>query len=332
MSILGKILAALCLLAAGLFVYLAAADAGKRQQWAYAVYRYDLLEHGLPLEKEERDPAEGDRLVDKQGDKTLQQLAQAAGGQSVPRTQQEAVEAVRARLRGDIDKLDGDEAKRKKLVDVLRPLARTLGEREAILLLSRDELEAKLKVAFDDALQPAFDEASGTPKRDPELKRRAIAHLLFNLDNQDAWHQWLLVVIGLQAYIDEANRQADAMADMAERVRLAMLQDQAAFETSHQKVIKDLQVLAEELQGKKTFLLDQQKLKKKNEDLANARKGERDKLKENLENSRKATEAALAEQARYEKALFEARRRLRDAAAANQKLEEEIRGREKVGR
>ena len=61
-------------------------------------------------------------------------------------------------------------------------------------------------------------------------------------------------------------------------------------------------------------------------------KADLDKLTEDLEAARKATQVALAEQARFEKALFDAQRRQRDAAEANEKYEREIRALEKVGR
>ena len=61
MSLLGKVLALLNVLAAVGFFYLATADRAKRQSWAYAVYRHQLaidglvdldplITHGLPLD------------------------------------------------------------------------------------------------------------------------------------------------------------------------------------------------------------------------------------------------------------------------------------------
>ncbi len=55
MSLLGKILALVNILAAVGFIYLAASDYGKRQQWSYAVYRHDLAINGLPLDEKEVD-------------------------------------------------------------------------------------------------------------------------------------------------------------------------------------------------------------------------------------------------------------------------------------
>src|SRR5207248_6269695 len=68
MSALGKVLAILNVIAAFVFLLIAALDWGQRQSWVYAAYRADLALDGLPLDDKELDlkgQKRNDRLTDK---------------------------------------------------------------------------------------------------------------------------------------------------------------------------------------------------------------------------------------------------------------------------
>src|SRR5262245_47048625 len=144
MSMLGKILAVVNILAAIGFIYLAASDYGKRQQWSYAVYRHDLAIDGLPLDEKETD-LDGVARVKNLNQATQADMFQPAGGQPVT-TQLAEVLRVQNALHARIDdgqamtvanpltnqplQLDTPEQKRAWF---LLPLARTLTDRDVRL-------------------------------------------------------------------------------------------------------------------------------------------------------------------------------------------------------
>lgn len=332
MSLLGKILAIFNVLAAAGFIYVATMDRGKRMEWSYAVYRHDLAIDGLPLDDQQRDVALGVRHVDKLGEKTLQDLSKVAGGPELKPTQHDEVKAEWDRMKTQWEGQDAsDEARKQKLLPLAKSLATTWVERAALAQKSKEDLAAFVNGKFEDAVRPvgSFVAEGGKPQESAEKKRQAIAHLLFNLRQDDDWHSRVLVIIGLKAYAQECNREADKLNLMAQGIRLAMESDLADFASKNQGMLKEIQVRTIDLEGRKAFLMDQQKLKTQNENLVNQRTKERDDLKDKLEEARKATQAALDVQAKLEKTLFDAQRRARDAADANQKLERDIRSLEK---
>src|SRR4051812_36584050 len=275
MSLLGKVLALLNVLAAVGFFYLATADRAKRQSWAYAVYRHQLAIDGLPLEAGETDPLLNVGKADQIGEGTLRELNQTAGASDLARTQQEEVQKLHDRLKQEVDRADGPAAKRNKLVEILRPLERSS--------LRRNELADKLRGPADDKavadLTQRFEEAfslealrpvygpDGKAGHDPEAKRQAIAHLLFNADTDEAWHKRVVTVVGLDACGKEANLQADAFRDMTAQVKLAMIDDGKHFEGQHAAVIKQIQAAADELQARKSALATQQRLNQQHDNL-----------------------------------------------------------------
>ena len=148
MSLLGKILAVLNVLAAMGLVYLLALDMGQRQRWAYDYFLHDLFINGLPLDDKEQ---EGDivkvtRLNPPTSDLIFQKKYPV-------QTQMEEVERVKEILRGSVDAAGG--AKEQRLARILLPLATTLTERQELLrraqapgLGKTEDLEKKLDDAF----------------------------------------------------------------------------------------------------------------------------------------------------------------------------------------
>src|SRR5437660_1241166 len=100
MSLLGKILAVVNILAAIGFIYMAASDYGKRQQWSYAVYRHDLAIDGLPLDEKEMD-VDGVPRVKNVNQATQTDMFQGMG--TPVTTQLKEVEGVQNALRARID-------------------------------------------------------------------------------------------------------------------------------------------------------------------------------------------------------------------------------------
>src|SRR5260370_37405053 len=116
MSLFGKILAFLNVLAAVAFFSLAAMDWGKRQAWAYNLYRHDLAMKGLPVTADETDK-DGVPWVEGLTQKTLQEMFQPVGGNPV-KTQLEEVAAIRERPQSPLNGTDPHETQPQKLARV----------------------------------------------------------------------------------------------------------------------------------------------------------------------------------------------------------------------
>src|SRR5437867_10693796 len=115
MSLLGKVLAILNVLAALLFVYLASIDWAKHQSQSYPVFRNELIFHGLPVDDDDMGThTPPTKLAGHLSRQTLTEIypAGAVGsgdlaGEQV-RTQEDEVTRVRASVRQKINSLDGD--------------------------------------------------------------------------------------------------------------------------------------------------------------------------------------------------------------------------------
>jgi hypothetical protein len=348
MSLLGKILAVFNVLAVVAFVFIVATDWGQRQIWSYAVYRQDLALDGLPLDAEARDP-DGSLQVGRLSDATMQDLFKPAA-RDLPspltpedKTQVGEVKRVHAKLRGRIEGTPNDDAKRKTLVRVLVPLARTGGERDAL----RQRIDKKIPTdqlmadsgPFEQAFKTALDRK--TPQgqdRDPEERRQAIAHLLFNLNDPADKERFpeaygrVLTVVGLKAFTNEADLQALALRDMAQREKLLMAEEQAGFETQYQRTLSDLNGLADNVEARRSKLAEHERLAKKQQDLVRVRQSEVVELKAKLDQARQATMTALAQLSAEQQKLFDYERQVTAITEKNQQLEREIRALEKVDR
>lgn len=150
MSLFTKILAFLNLLGIAALAYLATMTYAKRQAWAYAVFRHDLVLQGLPL-----DPADTDSLgrpyVDNLGEETLRELFPAA-----PVTSQQAeVERVHNALQGQVSAA-GDQAKQTAVyARLLLPLAVSYREREDLLSVEQYLRDADSKQQLGQQLERA---------------------------------------------------------------------------------------------------------------------------------------------------------------------------------
>jgi hypothetical protein len=199
MSLLGKILAVLNVLAALGFFFVAYMDWNKRQEWANAVVQHDLVINGLPVDKNE---------LDQEGHPKYQNLRKAMlqpllGGQIV-RTQDEEVEQVRNKLQ--VPAPGEDRAQKaaaiKKLAGVLMAFVDTQKQREDLLKRvddaqaaaakgdaqadtalqgELDKMQSEFAAAFDLPRDPPDDPKEGVKEDKKDQKRRLIAHLLFRL-------------------------------------------------------------------------------------------------------------------------------------------------------
>ena len=245
MSILGKILILFNLLAATIFVYVAAVDWAARYQWAYAVYRQELTLSGLPLDSKREDEFRNEPLADNLTDNTLQTIFTGFG--APVRTQMEEVDRLQKRVNDELGGTD-EAARRKKWSEMFAPLANNNAELDAIRRRADDkeikwsDLERDISDLFAD-LKRADTDDEGKMTSQPQTvrpvlvqtlprdKQRAVAHLLFNLHPKnddasvDADHLRLQVVVGVSAFNEEAKHKAEVLQTLAEQTALAIIGD-----------------------------------------------------------------------------------------------------------
>jgi hypothetical protein len=342
MSLLGKILALANILAAIGFIYLAASDYGKRQQWSYAVYRHDLALNGLPLDDGEKD-VDGQPLVKNLTEATKTEMFQGSG-QPVS-TQLAELQRVQGEVRG---KIDGEpmtipnvfygnpptitlETPAQKRAWFLLPLARTLTERDALMTqLYSPKEETVTAEAFDKVFTDA------TAKQDAGDKRQAIATLLFGLlsatppseGQQDVLdspgYKRFVTVVGRQAAARAVDNQADALAQLALETDDALTKGRLAFAAAHGRLVSRLRELNDAMDREKTALESQQNQTARQQELVNERQRQVKDLEARLDAARKRTRTYLAEQQKLQQALLAEERKLRDANSENRKLVGEI--------
>jgi hypothetical protein len=332
MSLPGKVLAGLNVLAALAFLYFGVTDWSRRQEWAYSVYRFELALDGLPLDESEAD-LEGTGRVGKLSDATVKQLlpSYAAAG----KTQVAQVKDIHQVFRKEID--DADEGtKRSKLTNMLLPLARTLDEREALKqTIDNQPIDALMADSgpFESAFAQALATSSGQGQESgPEKQRRAIAHLLFNLSREDSYRQRVAAVIGLRAYTDESNQQAFALRQMADRLTVVLTRERGEFETENKRIVGELQLLTRSSDEKKSQLQREKDLVEQHRALVRARTEDVRAIKDEIEAARKDAQASLSSLDQEQKLLFAAQQRVGKSIEGNQKLEREIQGLEKTKR
>lgn len=357
MALTGKILAALNLVAVLLIVCVASADWAQRRAWGYALFREELTLDGLPLDDQEWDAVEGVPRVQRIGPETLRAMFQNLG--EPVKTQPEEVVRLHGTLRASIEGAGREADQRRKLSEVLLPLARTGKQREILedklrtqdlktLLGSNGPFERVFRAISDREIvgpEPArlgeaavvdpfawafldLPEGSGN-KWDPGEHRRAIAHLLFNLPDSDEPPARAAVIVGLRAYTEEGNRQAIALSGIASgaaaRLKSAMAADRAAFVQRYDRIILDLQMLDHRVADRGVDVTRAKELFEKHRLLVEGRQSELAKLQSQLRDSQEVTRKALDELAHEQRLLFEAHREVRQGQMKNAQLERELR-------
>jgi hypothetical protein len=351
MSILGKILILFNLLAATIFVYVAAVDWAARYKWAYAVYRQELMLSGLPLDARREDHFYNEPEVQKLSDNTAQAIFTGFG--APVKTQLEEVERMQNRVTEELNLVTAEDEHRKKWAELFAPLANNIAELDAIRRRAKDksvsvaDLDREVTDLFADLHKPETDDEgkmTAQPKPDrsvlaqtlPRDRHQAVAHLLYNLHPKndeasvEADHLRLQVVIGTNAFNGEAKHQAEALLAMSEQTSLMTLGDRAGFEVDFNNALSELRDRAETIASRNLDLSAQQKLKTEHTILKEDREKDVAKAKEDLGKARKATQAALEQQVTEEEVLFKAQRFLGSAKEENEKLERQIRSLEKA--
>ena len=289
MSLLGKILAVLNVLVAGGVVFLLALDYGQRRSWAYAVHLHDLYIDGLPADDREKD-AEGTPQVSKLPAKGVEEYFRGLD-RGVP-TQRAELERVRGVLASYVA---GDNpTQEQRLAQVLRPLARTLSEREDLssrmtapkgdpkeLKELQDKLEARFAAAVDPSITPeerklrasrllfglvegldlaarAGGAASATPEAPPPAAPGAPPAGPAGAPAGDPLDsnafKRFVRVVGLRAATRELDAQAAAYENLAAQTDTAHEAERDQFVGQYARLLYEIQNLADDLQDQVRFL------------------------------------------------------------------------------
>jgi hypothetical protein len=346
MSTLGKVLAFVNVLGAIVLAALAALDYGKRQQWAYAVFRSDLVINGLPVDDDQRD-AEGRPIVRELGDpkdpgQTLKELFPS----NPVATQVEEVQRVRQLLDNKIGQA-GDEAAQTKLrARILLPLVETVGDRERLWAIMREQAPRPEDVTYAQAeLEKAFQAAQGSNKADIAGRRRAIAHLLLNVAgelsdeppadpiNADLWqsptYTRALTVVGLEAAVNEMEAQAQRLNRISRDLADLLQGERGRFIAENKELIDQLQREALHVKSLNDLLTQKKEQAEKQEELVRQREADIKAVSAELATARQNTDKTLKELQTLGQSLFDARVKLREGIANNQQLEQKLRDVEK---
>lgn len=343
MSLFGKILAILNVLAAIGFFFMAMLDYAKRQTWADLAEQRAVLMQGLPLDENEPDLEGRPRVAElRQG--LVDEAFRNAGG-NPPRTQIDEVQKVKARLQAWVN--SDEKLKVERLRDILMPLSPTSSERWALLERAADaktdDLEATFNQRFEAVLSPTVP---GKPDKHALAERKhAVASLLFRLVpvlhkesgapatedivSTPAYNR-ALKVVGLNVASRALDEYAMYLEQVTADVRRDMAEARTQFANSSRERIDLLQDWAAKLDRQKDMYLTEKGKVDLQRALVDKRKAEVDKVLKDLAAAQEATRALLKQQAEKEQILFAARKAARDAYEENQKLELRIRALERL--
>lgn len=320
MSTFGKVLAVLNVLAAIGFLALSAMDYNKRQGWAFAHYRAQLAVHGLPLDKDDDSWRLPGRSISEQlGKDARKQIFNDANG---PATQVDAVNAIVAEFKRNVEGAAGIDEKRKIIAQHLLPQLTTAKERDDLIRRLQT-----LKPEGVDSLVAQFDviASSAVAHKDLETRRRAIADFLYAYEYNSVKHNWVQGVVGLEQYVAAAERQVGHMRTMIARDLRVIKEEQAAFITQYQVIPPELTVMAGQLQAVENKLKEQQEVTRRHEAIRNARMAEVMEFNNKISTAKQAVQKEEASLSALQSELFQVQQDWARYQARNQQLESELR-------
>jgi hypothetical protein len=345
MSILGKVLLVLNVLAAIGFFVMAGMDWSKRYEWANSALVQRLVIEGLPVDDHEPDLEGNPRVKDFRKD-ALDKLFQSAGG-SPSKTQAEEVERVKGEIQKWVEDTAHKGTKTQRLAQVLMHLTQSMKDRDELKALGENEknegtLQNKLDEWFTGALVPP-PAGNAPPKLDRDVQREKIAHLLFccaDLLRQDEGtpppgliaskaYQRALATIGIKECAGEIQRETAVLSRFTDDVKDGMDRDRTAFVEAHRTLVAQIEDLADKCERQKSILKFHQELVDKQRTLANIRENEVIQMEKDLAAARDATAEQLKIQNAMEAQLFKNRRDQRTTFETNLKLERQLRSLEK---
>jgi hypothetical protein len=361
MSLLGKILVILNVLAAAGFLYLASQVWAQRLQWEDAALQHDLLNNGLPVDEDDKDREGFPKYKD-----LRTPLVKKIFPSDPVKTQKEEAERVRKKLLARLDDSNLPGTKAQELARILVPLADEGEDRlrlykraldPAVTAPKEEELQQRFDAAFDTVVSPSLrtmrpDGSTEDKKpRDWGEQRRSYATLLGRLcevlrddeipdaktdakGNQDAmnapikdWkcYQRYLNVVGLAAAQKAMDDYTVALERATEGMQAAVDRDRDQFAANMTRKLAVLDDYAARVEAEKYAFNIEKERATKTQEQANKTRVEFDKVEGEMRKQQAETKKMLKEQADMERTLFASRQRMRDAFAENQRLERQIR-------
>lgn len=327
MSLLGKVLTILNALAAIAFLAIAALDYQARNQWTYAVFRHELAINGLPLDDKDDSWRPGRPIIRDISAKTADELFRAAGGSPV-KTQLDAVKQARQTAMDFIESAGDETTKRTHIAAVWLPLIPHSYARENAVAAIRTRPVAELTAAVGGLFDTVVADIQGGSSVD--FKRMRVADLLYNFNPgvDPQLRERAQAVLGLDAYVQAADRQARNLYGQLARLEQIVREDSDNFARLHQQLLPRLTLLNDQLKADKARLDQYRKALEQHNLLLAARTAERDELTAQLQKARAAAAAETQQLAAVQQQLFAIQREIADARDRNEKLEGQIRTRE----
>lgn len=329
MSTLGKILLFFNLLLAAVVLLVAGMDHGKRQSWRYAALRHRLVPAGLPVNSKDYDEKEPDvpLLEDLKGGVLKEVFANAGGGAelggSPVATCEEELARVHAKVKTNIS--TSADAKRQAR-EYLLPQAVTIGERvEIIQMINSDDASmTKTLLEVDRRFSAAKTSVSGAA---PSLheERVKIAALLAMLSADATWRQRVMTVVGMSAYVEAINRQAEALAQMGYDLQRLIVNDRATFERQYHTLAQTIFKETDELYKAGVYLAELKATVAEREKQLAQRKTEVQDEEAMLAQARADASTEIGKLQLIQADLFKLQQRMGLAMQRNQQLEQELR-------
>lgn len=267
-------------------------------------------------------------------------------GQVWVASQTEEVERVRQYVQGRIDAADGPDARMQILREYLLKLETDPEGREMWLALQpAPENLATAQVALDGYFNRALSEvdqqvtSQGQPVLSEGGRQQAITHLLYHIgiqtdfapaqqasvvENNAAWQKRVLTVVGLSAYVDGVLQQARNMGEMVEGIELAIRREGARFLPAYTALVDYSRDLSRQVDSLQQKIAAQEDQLRAHEQIRNARRTERDRLRDLLAFWITDAQQQLSDQADLELRLFQTQVALGAALDAIVALEEEL--------
>lgn len=334
MSLFGKILAVLNVLAAIGFLALATMDYNRRSAWSQGHFHRELQLHGLPVDKD--DPAfriPGEAIV---VDMSTGSMKAVFGDPNFPKTQSEAVQAALADLKTKYDAAANPAEKAKIVQMYLVPLQSRVDAREAVRQRTLTAKDAAAVDALFADLEGEFQRAFSVQrpdggKRDYIERRRSIADLLVNIDRGAQWRDYVQKVVGIEEYTQAVARQARHLDDMSARYEAMIADDREHFVRRYQAEMPELIALNAKLAEYQVKVDAQRKLLADHQTQRNARRDDANGSKDyekRIEAQTKLAAEELAKLIDLQNRLFALQQEFALTMAANAKLEQEIRAKD----
>jgi chromosome segregation ATPase len=336
MSLFGKILAIFNVLAAIAFLSVTVADYSKRTQWSYSHFRHQVLLHGLPVNGDENSWRLPGRSI--KSDLTANTLNDMFNGVMPPynapavRTQVEELDALQGMIKNELQAAGSVQDKVAVLAKYLIPIQTTGEDRAAVI--------EQLRAAKDDAavealtqkllgtIQAAGSDVRNDRKRDLQARRESIADLLYNILPTREWHSRVQTVVGLEQYTAAANRQADRLQHMAQRLKDAIADERSKFVKEYLTLLPELDNLNKDLKRYEAKLEEQKAQLNRYTTMKNARAAEVAELQQQIQAASRTVANETQTLHALQERLFAAQRALADAQAENLRLEQTIRATE----